>query len=229
MGACVEATAARQLCGGAGPTAGGTCEGSVCRAGEIMVLGGGCASAPATNPCRADEHLYRGNQGRWVCVDQTMCGAGLAWNGKACAARPNCAAGTLAHNGTCAPFLDGAGNVDLGAWTNAAIGLDGGTASDELCRGLVNGALTSTFPGLRVTVWLNVAIDAIEQDSSRAQINVKATPASLQASAQSSGSTIISGLREVGRPSNAARATRRVSCTLPSFRWVAEPESETSR
>jgi hypothetical protein len=228
MGACLEPTTARVLCGGNGPGSGGTCQQGACGAGEVMVLraGGGCMASPATSPCRAEERLYRSDQGRAVCVDQAICPARQQWDGKRCAAPPECAAGTLAHNGTCAAFLDREGYVNLGVWANSAIGLDGGTGSAELCRGLLPGMLSSTFPGMRATIWLNVAINAVEQDTSRAEVSVKSSLAPLQSSAQASASAIVSSLRDTGRPSNAARVERRVSCTLPSWRWVTEPDAD---
>jgi len=228
MGACVEPSAARGLCGGKGPLAAGTCQGA-CAAGEVTVLGpnGGCAPAPAaTTPCRPEERLYRNEQGRALCVDHVVCPAGQAWDGKRCAADLPCAAGTLAQSGTCVPFLDAQGNVNLGLWANGAIGLDGGAGSAELCRGLLPGMLASTFPGARATIWLNVAIDAIEQDTSRAEVRVKSSLGLVQSSAQASADSIVSSLRDTGRPSNAARVERRVSCTQPGWRWVTDPGAD---
>jgi hypothetical protein len=161
-------------------------------------------------------------------------GGAAAAGGQACARPPTCPPGTLAeaHAGQgarvwngCRPIVTGGAagrggegpRVDVGAWAALAWGIDGGIASEELCRPLAQRpAAFGVAPGQRLTLHIALRLEIPDQDLTRARASVRVSGSGVETREPGADADAGSDAgSDAGAGSGASAATATVNRILP--------------
>jgi hypothetical protein len=142
-----------------------------------------------------------------ACPRTTHAGPDPARRG--CVADPTCPRGEIRARDACVRVVTN-GVLDVGAWTRAVLGPDGGAGDDRLCRVLAQAPWDlDVGPGGSRTVALTVDLTFPNNDVT--QVSATATPS---ATVQAALDSLLLPLRTLGGTADAASATTHVSCTI---------------
>jgi hypothetical protein len=243
LGACVTPAVADAYCGPAAQPVADGCVFRACAAEERLdAVTGACVPrsmiAPARAPC-GDGVAAISSQGHMICLGgpespaaAAVCPRGTRRVEQAghpeCARPPRCPAGSLADGASCRAMVsrgmhEGTPRVDVGAWTRATLGVDGGRGSDDLCRPLwLRPDLFGVSSEPRGAVALRILLTVPDQDLTRvhartvveAGADEGAHPLSSEAEtvAAASTATLVEALRNLGGEASAAIVDLRVRC-----------------
>jgi hypothetical protein len=236
LGACVPPAVGDAFCGRAAFQGSGGCAFRPCADGDALdVASGECVSRATLPhggfiPC-ADGQLSIIEGGRAACVpSEATCPRGTTPSAGACARPLGCPPGTLPEASSCHAIVTTAGRVtgarvdvvDVGAWTELVLGVDGGRGSPYLCRPLQQ--RPSAFglaPGQALTLGIRIALTFPDEDVSRVHADAQATdgkgrpqPPAVEALVSGAVGTLIEPLRGLGGEASAGLAVVRVRCDL---------------
>ncbi len=171
-----------------------------------------------TLACR-DDHVLVAHGDHAVCLARAdACPRTThAAPGRGCVHDAPCPAGEVRSGAACVRVAS-RGVLDVGSWSRAVLGLDGGSGDDRVCRVLAQTPWDfDVGPGGSRTVALTVDLAFPNNDVGEVSAAVTAPsdiPSPGLVAAQSSVDRLLVPLRALGGTADAASSTVRLSCTI---------------
>lgn len=238
LGACVSQETGDKLCGKSSRFADGACVPTPCMEGALDWESGLCLPQSAVDSTsrlklEEDEHAACHSAGRAMVVAQgaplcvppsTLCGRGSRSHPASapCGEPANCGAGEVLDESTdrCVRFVRAdAGKyvVDVGQWTRAVLGPDGGSGTRVLCGPLFAAGSQLVYGRVDIRVDLSFPDNDISLVAPSIAVRSEDARAVPLALATSTVLQLVEPLRVVGGVASAGAVSTHIVCDLPAL------------